>query len=178
MQIVASDDQNITVFERFAHVDYANYDFETCNTAIDPIGPFYPIDVFAAIKVARGNYRLASQLLRRQRDSLIRWIKANPEFSQIAVDEEEGVLDDVETIVKDQALSGDGAQTRFLLSTKGKNRGYSTKVETSGRIGLELEFSRIVETRLTDDQVLQMAEEIVERRASEAKVINGDQENA
>lgn len=177
-QITVPDDQNITVLERFRHVDWENYRFSTCDTAIDPIGPFYPIDVYAALKHAKGNFKVAANLLQRPRDSLIRWLKANSEFMQIAIDEEEGTLDDVETLVKEQALAGDGAQQRFLLSTKGKSRGYTTKVEAGGRIGIDLEFSRIVENRLTEEQILRMAEEIVERQRMDMNTIEGTVEDA
>lgn len=178
LEIAVSDDQNVTVLERFRHVDWENYRFDQCNTRLDPIGPFYPMDVYAALKNSFGNYGKAAVLLGRPRDSLMRWLKANPEFNQIAIDTEETVLDDVEDIVKKQALEGDGAQARFLLSTKAKNRGYSTKVENGGRIGIELEFSRIVENRLTEEQILRMAEEIVARQVEQSNTIEGTVEHA
>lgn len=175
MEITTSD-ENVTVLERYAHVDWQGYDFESCYTSLDPIGPIYPVDVFAAIKFYSGNLKNAARALNRPRDSLVRWLKANPEFNQIAADEEEGVLDDVEEIVKEQAKGGDGAQARFLLSTKGKNRGYTTKVESAGRI--ELEFDRIVENRLTEDQILRMAEELIAQRKLESQTIDGKCEDA
>lgn len=173
MEIAIREEQNTSVLDRYAHVDWQNYRFDMCNTALDPIGPIYPVDVFAALKFTRGNYRQAAHLLNRPRDSLIRWLKANSEFNIVAVDEEEGALDDIETIARDQALAGDGAQVRFLLSTKAKNRGYSTKVENSGRIGIELEFDRIVATRMTEEQVMRMAEEIMARNKEQENTIDG-----
>lgn len=171
-----TDPEGLTVIERFAFVDVEAYDFQTCRTAIDPIGPIYEIDVYAALKVTSGNLGKAATLLNRARDSLQRWLKHNVELYRVVVDAEETALDTAEELVRNQALAGDPAQLRFLLQTKGKNRGYSTRQETTGKNGAELDFARVAAERISDDRMQEIANEVLlrmERMGTNAKVISG-----
>lgn len=171
-----TDPEGLTVIERFAFVDVDNYDFPTCRTAIDPIGPIYEIDVYAALKFTKGNMGKAAALLNRARDSLQRWLKHNPELYRVVVEAEETALDDAEELVRNQALAGDPAQLRFLLQTKGKNRGYSTRQENTGKDGANLDFARIASDRISDDRMLEIAEEVLLRMGrlgADAQIISG-----
>lgn len=169
-----SEPEGYTVIERYAFVDVEGYDFSTCRTSVDPIGPIFEIDVFAALTSMRGNLGKAAALLNRPRDTLARWLKHNKEMWRVVIDAEECVLDNAEEMVKDQALAGDPAQLRFLLQTKGKGRGYSTRVENTGKDGAELDFGRVAAERVTEDRIQQIAEEVLRRMGGDdAKVING-----
>lgn len=161
--IVTGNEQAPNVLEEFRHVDVAFYDFENCDTRIDPIGPIHRQDVYAALVVAEGNLRLAASMIGRPRETLVRWLNANKDMYQIAQDIEESTLDDVETLVRQGAKAGDAAQQRFLLTTKGKNRGYTTRVENTGKDGAELNFARVAVVRISEEQMLRVAREVTER---------------
>ena len=171
-----TDPEGLTVIERFAFVDVDNYDFPTCRTAIDPIGPIFEIDVYAALKVTAGNMGKAAALLNRARDSLQRWLKHNQELYRVVVDAEETALDNAEELVRNQALAGDPAQLRFLLQTKGKNRGYSTRQENTGKDGADLDFARVAANRVSEDRMQQIAEEVLMRMGrmgADAQIVSG-----
>ena len=64
------------------------------------------------------------------------YIKADPELSQMLADETEGVLDMAESVVFKSAQAGNTQDAKWLLSKKGKARGYGDSVDMnhSGRI--------------------------------------------
>lgn len=162
--LVTTSDEDVNVLEEFQHIDTTYYDFENCDTALDPIGPIVRRDVYAALVKSDGNLKEAALLLNRPRESLNRWLKANKDMMLVLADLEESFIDDVETLVKSSARAGDGAQQRYLLSTKGKNRGYSTRVEATGKDGSDLEFARIAVVRVSEEQMMRVAREYLEQQ--------------
>lgn len=148
--------------DEFRLLDVANYDFSTCPTRVDAIGPIYREDAYAALVHSNGHIADAALLLGRQRGQFARWLKAHPEFSVLQDDLVETDLDTVERSVFDAAKSGDGANARFLLTTKGKNRGYSTRTELTGRDGEAIKFDAIIQDRLSPEQVARAASEYLE----------------
>lgn len=159
---IVTSPEGTNVLEEFAHVDWESYDFTHCKTRLDPIGPIYREDVFAAITHSEGHVANAARLIGRPRETLVRWLKANKDMYVVQHDIQETVLDDVEVEVRKQALAGDSAQQRFLLNTLGKNRGYTTRIEATGKDGAELEFARVAVVRVTDEQMRRVAQEIIE----------------
>jgi hypothetical protein len=61
------------------------------------------------------------------------YIKADPELSQMLADEVEGVLDMAESVVFKSAQGGDTQSAKWLLSKKGKQRGYGDSVDMNHR---------------------------------------------
>lgn len=169
--IVSVTEEDLSLFDRFRDLDVESYPFNKCKTYIDPIGPIYEKDAFAALVHANGNMSKAAGLLNRSRDALRRWLKHRPDFIEMVTSMEDSMLDSVEEVLHSQALSGDPAQVRFVMSTKGKNRGYSTRVENTGKDGAELDFGRIASARITEERAQQIAEELLSRMAN-AKVID------
>lgn len=168
---IIGDLESSNVLEEFAHVDYVNYDFKHCRTRLDPIGPIFREDVYAALKNAEGSVADAAALIGRPRETLARWLKANKDMYLIQHDIQETVLDTVEVSVRKQAVAGDAGQQRFLLNTLGKDRGYSTRVEATGKDGAELNFARVAVVRISDEQMMRVAKEIV---AKGDKSIDGE----
>ena len=67
-------------------------------------------------------------------------IDGDPELSQMLEDEMEGVLDMAESVVYKSAKDGNTQDAKWLLSKKGKDRGYGDSVDLqhSGRATLAL----------------------------------------
>ena len=61
------------------------------------------------------------------------FIKNDPELLQIYNDEKEGVLDMAESVVFKSAQGGDTQSAKWLLSKKGKARGYGDSVDMNHR---------------------------------------------
>jgi len=111
------------------------YDFENCDTRKNHYGPYVEADVVAALNATRANYAKMSVLLGRRRTSIRDFVLSHLDVKTIHDEIREKVLDDVETMHDDLALAGDGPSMRFILSTLGKERGYSTRIEQTGKNG-------------------------------------------
>lgn len=125
--------------EGYETLDYHNYDFNRCLTRQDRLGPFDEEDVVAAILSARGAVGIAAGYLGRSRSALMRWLKANSRILAIVEDYKATQLDAVEVNTMDSAIyKDDGADRRFLLQTIGKERGFSSRQEMTGKDGAPL----------------------------------------
>ena len=146
------------VLTRHINVDYDNYDFDGCESNMFRALPLIEVDVYAALMWAKGNLSLAADVLNRPRRVLTDWLKANPEMYQVIDEIRERRLDTIQDKVIAQAELGDGTQARFVLSTIGKDRGFTTRVENTGKDGAPLEH--VIRDRVSDDQLLRIANEI------------------
>jgi hypothetical protein len=114
------------------------YDFSQCYTVLHPDGAYDELDVAVAIHKARGNISMAARLLKRSRRSVHNHILRSQLLSDWLEDIENEFLDTVEHGYRLTALSGDDVAARFFLTTKGKERGYVSRNETTGKDGGEL----------------------------------------
>lgn len=114
----------IALPEGFEHLDLIRYDFNKCPTRIDKFGPYFIDDVIAAIMVTHGNLAAMSALLGRSRVRIKDYVYKTPEALALLQDMDSAIVDNVEMGHTKLALSGDGAAQRFILGTKGKDRGY------------------------------------------------------
>ena len=69
------------------------------------------------------------------------WIDSYPEAVKLLQDETEKILDLGENCLMKNVKDGDQRAIEFLLSTKGKKRGFTTRHEVTGEDGKKLEFS-------------------------------------
>lgn len=122
------------------------YNFEKCYTRTGD-GPFCELDVAAALVRCAANVSSAAALLGRGRRSTENFIARNLLLTELFEDLEAAFLDQVEELHRSAALSGDLATQRFFLTTKGKNRGYTTRNENTGKDGAPFEF----DMKLTSD---------------------------
>jgi len=111
------------------------YDFGDCWTRVHPEGPFEELDVAVAIIVTRANYSKMADLLGRSRSSVRNHVERNMPLRDLMQEVWETFLDQIEGLHQDAAMSGDLGVQRFFLQTKGKDRGYVTRSEATGKDG-------------------------------------------
>lgn len=86
--------------------------------------------VIEAIKASRGIKTQIAKRLGIDRATLDRYLKRWPDAQQAYTEECETLLDLAEARLYEKAISeGSECSLHFLLSTKGKHRGYTRKVE-------------------------------------------------
>ena len=152
----------------YMDVDYLNYDFENCESNMFRSLPLIEVDVYAALMHTKGNLSVAADLLSRPRRVLTDWMRGTPEMFQVLDEIRNRQLDNIEGKVLEQAEMGDGVQARFVLTTIGKDRGFTTRVESTGKDGAPLE--RVVTERVSDEQLLRIAQEV----QASANIVDGD----
>ena len=119
------------------------YDFERCVTKLNHNGPFVKEDVVAAIYATNGNFAQMAICLGRRRSSVRNFVLANLDVKDIYDEVHEVFLDTVEQSHASLALGGDGPSLRFILATLGKDRGYTTRIEQTGKDGSPLQHGPI-----------------------------------
>ena len=92
-------------------------------------------EVIQAMVACEGLPRPATVMLNTTRRKLLDFIQQDPELVELQNELREGVLDDVENVVIKSAKDGDGANGRFILQTLGKERGFTTRTENTGKDG-------------------------------------------
>lgn len=124
------------------------YDFANCPTRVHHSGPYVYDDVIAAIKATNGNFHEMGLLLDRRRSSIRDFVFSNLAVREFYEEICESQLDRCEQTLFELALNGDAASLRFILSTKGKDRGYATTISHTGKDDGPLKL----EIKLHDDQ--------------------------
>lgn len=121
------------------------YNFPKCATALDPRGPYHKEDVIAAMIVAAGNYADMAKFLGRSRAAVKRYVESNDDVAEFYSNYREGMLDTVEANLFREAMkpTGDLGVQKWLLSTVGKNRGYSSRSEVTGADGKPIEVDAV-----------------------------------
>ena len=130
------------------------YDFNHCKTRDDRFGPYFKPDVIAAILAAQGNFTEMAVLLGRRRNGVRDYVLAHLDVKDIYDEMRECFLDQVEKNHNDLASKDqDGAALRFILQTQGKDRGYSTRVEQTGKDGGPMQVLTLDVTKLTIEEL-------------------------
>ena len=112
--------------------DPRSFDFKTCQTRLDRNGPYLITDVMAALCVTGGQINMAASLLGRKPEKLRAYINRQPEIMEYLEAVSGTLVDRVEYSHTMSAIRGDGPAQRFILSTLGKGRGYTTRTEVGG----------------------------------------------
>jgi hypothetical protein len=86
--------------------------------------------VRAEIDKQHGNVTMVAKTFRVTRQTVYTFLKENPELKQALDDEREKMIDNVESALYEQALSGNTTAMIFFLKTQGKGRGYIERQET------------------------------------------------
>lgn len=132
--------------EPFGHVE--DYPFHTCKSRVERV--LHERDVMAAILCERGSFAHIAARLGFTREQVRAYILTNPTCAMLHKQVVDTVLDISERNQMDAAVRGDLNAGKFLLTTIGKDRGYTTKTsaEVSGPDGgaiphrVEVEFVR------------------------------------
>ena len=125
------------------------YDFENCPTRKEGHGaPFHIDDVAAALLVSNGSFGSMARLLGRRRHAVKRFVESKDDLVTLLDDVNEETFDAVEDRVILAALHGDTASGRFILSTRGSDRGYSRLTRHAGPDGGAIEFTESPRARL------------------------------
>lgn len=111
------------------------YDYGKCYTVSNPDKAMSEFDVAVALLAFEGNLSLVSKALKRSRTSVEGFIIRTQLLKDLTLELEAHFLDLVETLHKNAALKGDLPTQRFFLSTKGKDRGYVSRAENTGKDG-------------------------------------------
>lgn len=111
--------------------------------------------MIAAILETKGNLLEMSGLLLRRRSALRDYIFATIEVKDVYDEVHEALLDSAESMHNTLALSGDGPALRFILSTLGKERGYTTRIEQTGKDGgpVQMGILDLDVTKLTTEEL-------------------------
>lgn len=132
--------------EGFDHLDPTVYDFDHCYTRQNREAPYNINDVVMAILRTGGNWGAMSILLGRNRNRIKDYVYSHQDVRDIYEDVLGSNLDLIKRNSMAAAILGDGAMQRFYLATLGKDDGFSTRVESTGRGG-----GPIATTELPDD---------------------------
>lgn len=112
-----------------------NYDLTTGVTASDPLGPISEFEAAVALIQTEGNLSECAKSLRRSRRSFESFVARNVLLTNLADDILQEFLDEMEARNRSIARLGNDTVIRYILSTLGKDRGYNTRSELTGKNG-------------------------------------------
>ena len=129
----------MSVFEEYADLndeEYVKaYDFDTCWTKTNPDKQYEILDVAVGLIRFNGDITETAKVLGRNRRSVEGFILRQSLLRELQEDLEATFIDQIETKYKNVALGGDAVAQKFFLVTKGKNRGYVARAESTGPDG-------------------------------------------
>lgn len=118
----------MTIFEKYPelldHEQVASFDFANCWSRVNPDDQIGEFDVAVALVHHRGNLSRVGASLGKTRRRVESFVLKNLMLRDLYEDVHESLLDEVETAAFDLALSGHPATVKFLLVTRGRERGY------------------------------------------------------
>lgn len=158
MSMTATD-----IYEKTSLAAALAYPFDDCETATNPVGPFWLPDVVNALMATDGNISRAARKLGRKRMGLQRYINSNIDLQEMLIDMREQKVDEAETHQAELMSLKDGAAGRFILQTLGKGRGYSSRTEMTGPDGRPLETNVTQADIALDDLPVEQREAIMEK---------------
>lgn len=87
--------------------------------------------VASALEKTAGNQAEAARKLGVSRQALNRWVTDYPGLREIIADSSEVALDVAESRLLSAVKRGEAWAVRLMLTTKGRSRGYSTRVDVN-----------------------------------------------
>lgn len=92
-------------------------------------------EIIQALSASRGNITAAARLLDRARKTIEVRIKGSPALLAHVAQLREEIIDKAEDNIYADVEKGDQAASKFVLQTIGKDRGFVTRVESTGKDG-------------------------------------------
>lgn len=100
-----------------------------------------------ALRACHGIKQLTADALGCTRQNLWKFMEANPELKEIVKEIEDSTLDIAENNIVTDIVTGKNVKTSmWYAERKGKDRGYSTRVETTGANGEPIKHTEIRRT--------------------------------
>lgn len=148
--------------------ELALFDFDLCLTALNPTGPIIKSDVVRALVLSNGNLSVLAAAVGRSRSAGKRYIDAHPDVKEVYETLIERKLDKVEDCQFNAAISGDTAAGRFLLQTLGKDRGFVTRTEQTGKDGEALMPPSYDYSKMSTEALLELKNARVENETADS----------
>jgi hypothetical protein len=127
--------------------------------ANDPIIPDLTEDsVREALIANRGNISKVALSLEKMRSQVALFISIRPEFIVLRDSLREAIVDKAEDNIFAAVENGDVGQSNFVVSTLGKNRGWSNRLETTGADGKDLAPPQIIIRRYGPEDDVEVAD--------------------
>jgi ribosome maturation protein Sdo1 len=92
-------------------------------------------EIIKALSEARGNVTAAARSLDRARKTIEVRIKGSPVLMAHVAQLREEIIDKAEENIYNDVEKGDQAASKFVLQTIGKDRGFVSRVESTGKDG-------------------------------------------
>ena len=149
-----------------ADVDHANEPIlleRKVNTATLRKGAETRKAIIQALDDTMGNVTEACKLVGIHRQTYYKHLAEHPDFKELTETMLETQIDFAEKELFRQIANGNSSSTQFFLKTRGKQRGYSEKIETTETKNLNVNFS--YET--VKSEKLEQVKEIMEAQVIE-----------
>lgn len=110
------------------------------------------------LKANNGNVSESCEKLGITRQLHYHWMKHDEEYAKMVADIDEDNIDFAESQLRKAIRKGDTTSIIFFLKTKGKNRGFSERVEQKIEARTEISGTNIDITRLPEELVFKIVE--------------------
>lgn len=97
--------------------------------------------ILAALETYHGKINLAAQELGCNRRTIDRRAKSDPRVLHAIEHFRERIVDVAELRLEDAVLAGERWAVRFMLETRGKDRGYTRGVKVNGDVSARIKLS-------------------------------------
>ena len=95
------------------------------------------LEFIKAIVKNKGNFSKSCRSVKRSRNAIYEWLEKDEDFNLLYKEALEENLDNAEEKLNILASAGDLNAIKFLLSTKGRERGYDTRIQLENYITLK-----------------------------------------
>ena len=112
------------------------YDLASCETFLG--ARIVRADVIAGLVMFRGNVNAVARALNSDRRHISRRIRHDETLREVCHSVREAFLDRIEDKAMNIAEAGDPKMIMYLLDRLGKHRGYTTRLESTGKDGKDL----------------------------------------
>lgn len=93
---------------------------------------------YDALRWAKGNISLAADALEMTRSAMVTLIKGNAVLTELTTSLRDRIVDKAEGNVFDDVEKGDPTASRLVVTTLGRDRGWTTRTELANRDPLEV----------------------------------------
>jgi len=107
-----------------------------------------------ALEESLGVVTAACRAVKLDRTTFYSYVNSDPEFAKAVKSLDDVALDFAEDCLHKQIQAGVPASTIFYLKTKGKNRGYIERIETSSSVDIQTEIAKYFAQQGVDEPLV------------------------